>query len=69
MDDLRKTAIRERAYALWVAEGRPEGRAEAHWKHAEQEYDARQAPNVPNNSDPAASLTAEPPPDVPEPKF
>lgn len=23
--------IRDRAYRLWEAEGRPEGRAEAHW--------------------------------------
>lgn len=26
--------IRERAYLLWLEEGRPEGRAEAHWKIA-----------------------------------
>ena len=26
--------IREQAYQLWLQEGRPEGRAEAHWKMA-----------------------------------
>lgn len=28
--------IRERAHALWEAEGRPEGRAEAHWQMARE---------------------------------
>ncbi len=32
--------IRERAYQLWEAEGRPDGRAEAHWYRAEAELDA-----------------------------
>jgi hypothetical protein len=37
MSDTEKDAeqrIRERAYLLWLEEGRPEGRAEAHWKIA-----------------------------------
>jgi hypothetical protein len=29
--------IRERAYAIWEGEGRPAGRAEAHWLQAEAE--------------------------------
>lgn len=29
--------IRERAYGLWEAEGRPDGCAERHWKEAEFE--------------------------------
>jgi hypothetical protein len=29
--------IRERAYAIWESEGRPEGCAERHWSAAEQE--------------------------------
>ena len=29
--------IRSRAYLLWEQEGRPEGRAEAHWLRAEAE--------------------------------
>jgi hypothetical protein len=35
MDDRQRDArIRERAYRLWLEEGRPEGRAEAHWDMA-----------------------------------
>ena len=30
-----KERIRERAYRLWEEEGRPEGRARAHWHMAE----------------------------------
>jgi hypothetical protein len=29
--------IKQRAYALWEQEGRPEGRAEEHWRRAEAE--------------------------------
>lgn len=29
--------IRQRAYAIWEQEGRPEGRHEAHWEQARQE--------------------------------
>jgi Protein of unknown function (DUF2934) len=35
--------IRERAYQLWEAEGRPEGRAEAHWALASRLEDQRDA--------------------------
>jgi Protein of unknown function (DUF2934) len=31
----REQQVRERAYYLWVAEGRPHGRAEIHWMMAE----------------------------------
>jgi hypothetical protein len=27
-------AVRERAYAIWEREGRPEGQHESHWKQA-----------------------------------
>jgi Protein of unknown function (DUF2934) len=30
-------AIRERAYHLWVADGRPEGRADIYWLTAQHE--------------------------------
>ena len=30
----KELAIRERAYFMWLREGRPEGRAEAHWLSA-----------------------------------
>lgn len=32
-----EAAIRERAYLIWEAEGRPEGRADDHWYMAMQE--------------------------------
>lgn len=32
--------IRERAHALWEAEGRPEGKREAHWEQARREIAA-----------------------------
>ena len=32
-----KERVRSRAYSLWEQEGRPEGRAEAHWLQAEAE--------------------------------
>ena len=29
--------IRERAYGIWIAEGRPDGREHAHWERARHE--------------------------------
>lgn len=40
----RESRIRERAHALWEAEGRPDGRHDAHWSQAEREADADPAP-------------------------
>lgn len=37
MPESREQAIRERAYALWEQDGRPEGRSLAHWSQAETE--------------------------------
>ena len=37
MDEEAKQIIRERAHALWEADGRPEGRDLAYWLRAEQE--------------------------------
>ena len=37
MADDREHRIRERAYRLWEAEGRPEGRHEHHWSQASQQ--------------------------------
>lgn len=59
MNDGRTAAILERAHALWIAEGKPEGRAEANWKQAEQEYDAGR---LPRSGDPSG-------PDPPEREF
>ena len=41
MDETRGQTVRERAYAIWEREGRPEGRAEQHWRMAEQELGVR----------------------------
>ena len=40
MDEDKEQRIRARAHALWLDEGRPEGRAQAHWDQAEQEMSA-----------------------------
>jgi hypothetical protein len=37
MDQAWQRRVRERAYALWEREGRPEGHAERHWFQAEAE--------------------------------
>jgi hypothetical protein len=34
---LDEDRIRERAYGIWMAEGRPDGRELAHWQRAHQE--------------------------------
>ena len=39
----RDRAIRERAYAIWEEEGRPEGHHLRHWLRAEAEIDAATA--------------------------
>jgi hypothetical protein len=36
MENLEE-AIRERAYHLWIADGRPDGNADAHWLNAQRE--------------------------------
>lgn len=53
--------IRERAYALWEGEGRPNGRSEAHWQQAEAEIGASEAD--PETLPPADVLAPDPPPD------
>lgn len=39
----REQAIRERAYAIWEQEGRPQGRDLDHWLQAETEIDSSDA--------------------------
>ena len=54
MDEAWQRRVRERAYALWEREGRPESRAEQHWFRAEEELRAegRSPPaGVPDRSD------------------
>jgi hypothetical protein len=43
MSEQREQAIRERAYALWEQDGRPEGLSLAHWSQAETEIVAGHA--------------------------
>lgn len=43
------SAIRHRAYLLWEADGRPEGRAEHYWQLAQ----AASAPEKPKRKSPA----------------
>jgi hypothetical protein len=45
MDEAWQHKLRERAYALWEREGRPEGGAARHWAQAEEELRA-EAPVV-----------------------
>ena len=40
-DDFERR-VRERAYEIWLHEGRPEGRAEAHWELARTELAAEE---------------------------
>jgi len=42
MDTEREARVRERAYAIWEREGRPEGGAEQHWAQAEAELRAEE---------------------------
>ncbi|MER9626182.1 MULTISPECIES: DUF2934 domain-containing protein [unclassified Mesorhizobium] len=37
MDDDRHEKIRQRAYEIWMREGRPDGAHERHWQQAKQE--------------------------------
>ena len=43
MSEQREHVIRERAYALWEQDGRPDGRSLAHWSQAEAEIAIEQA--------------------------
>lgn len=51
MDD-REQKIRDRAYELWVQEGRPEGREGEHWSQAARELGYDDAPSSDNNEVP-----------------
>ena len=53
--------IRERAYHLWEAEGRPHGREAEHWERARREFEAHAAPAPNGEVEPAIA----PPPEVP----
>ena len=40
--------IRERAYALWEEDGRPEGRADEYWERARRFIEAEDDPKSPD---------------------
>ena len=40
----RESRVRQRAYELWEAEGRPEGREREHWEEACRQIDATEQP-------------------------
>jgi hypothetical protein len=46
MDASFQTRVRERAYYLWLEEGRPQGRAEHHWSSAERDLAREAAPRA-----------------------
>jgi hypothetical protein len=56
MDPELRRRIEERAYALWEANGRPEGRALDHWLQAEQEIVNQ---SVAGEEDPLAGIDQE----------
>ena len=58
MDEELKRIIRERAHALWEADGRPEGRERDYWIKAEEEFAGQSAVG---EEDPLAALDDEPP--------
>ena len=63
MLDRHEQAIRERAYAIWELDERPEGRSLAHWSQAEAEIGTEQV-GLENrkrvNSGSARSVTRQP---------
>jgi hypothetical protein len=49
IDPSLNARIRQRAYEIWVSEGRPEGRARIHWVRAEAEFRERLCGGRPTN--------------------
>ncbi len=43
--------IRERAYALWEEAGRPDGRADEHWRQAARELGFDASPGTPEGGE------------------
>ena len=77
MDTDRQERVRQRAYQLWEQEGRPDGKAEEHWRRAEEEIARDEEPSapttpeelgrVPTAAEQPLSVTAETPTDSPTP--
>jgi len=58
MDQEKHRRIERRAYALWQAEGQPDGRHEEHWQRAVREVDFEETASV--GSKPAARRRKKP---------
>jgi len=58
VDEELERTIRERAYALWETDGRPEGRELDYWRQAEQEILSQ---SVAGEEDPLEASTTSPP--------
>ncbi|MBB3390073.1 hypothetical protein FHT82_002836 [Rhizobium sp. BK275] len=50
MTDRNEDRVRERAYAIWEKEGRPEGEDLRHWSDAEAELRGDETPRPANSS-------------------
>lgn len=57
MENDRQQDIEERAYAIWEAEGRPHGRAEAHWRQAQEDLAAGGSNGADDGARPPMRLT------------
>ena len=51
-------SIKDLAYRLWEARGRPEGSAEQDWREAERQLSAREAPPAPASTSASPSVQA-----------
>lgn len=60
MSEEREQAIRERAYAIWEQEGRPEGRNLANWLQAETEIGTEKIAGITDNGRAVKSSNAGP---------
>ena len=58
MDEAWRQKVRERAYAIWVREGSPEGQAEQFWLMAEEELRAEGQGPIRPSAAPAAAETS-----------
>ncbi|WP_374293757.1 DUF2934 domain-containing protein [Sphingomonas sp.] len=61
----REKKVRDRAYALWQAEGEPHGRDQHHWSQAELELGADDADAAAEPADAAAEPADSPAADTP----
>jgi hypothetical protein len=59
-DTLSSGAIEQRAYYLWEADGRPEGRSEHYWQMALAEAQAAAKPDKPAKAKAPAKTAAKP---------